>query len=124
MMGKNRLLEEYQDRKMAKWAGFYLSEHTTEISNEKQQRDHVNPAKERMTPEEIDQVLYAAQLRTEMICIQKELRDADGNYFDDVRGFITGYDDRGIYLGDEKVDFDEIRNVSPLPFQKWSDVSD
>ncbi|WP_442896451.1 hypothetical protein [Enterococcus sp. BWR-S5] len=109
---------------MAKWAGFYLSEHTSEISKEKQLRDHVNLPKERMAPEEINEVLYAAQLKTEMICIQKELRDADGNYFDDVHGFITGYDNLGIYLGDEKVDYDEIRNVSPLPYHKWSDVND
>ena len=43
---------------MAKWADFYLSEHTSKISKEKQLRNHVKPPKERMTPEEIDQVLY------------------------------------------------------------------
>lgn len=123
-MISNRIIEDYQDRGMGKWGGFYLSEHTAEISEEKKQRSRINVQKERMTTEEIDQVLSAARLKTEMIRIQKEIVDQDNNYLDDVVGFISGYDERGIYLGFEKIDFDEIRNVSIVPFKKWSKLDD
>lgn len=123
-MINNRIITDYQDRGMGKWGGFYLSEHTAEISKDDKQRKKINVKKERMTAEEIDEVLYAARLSTSMISIQKEIVDQDNNYLDDVTGFISGYDERGLYLGTEKVDYDEIRNVSIVPVRKWSQLND
>lgn len=123
-MINNKIVMDYQDRGMGKWGGFYLSEHTAEISKDDKQRKKINVKKERMTAEEIDQVLHAARLKTEMISIQKEIVDQDNNYMDDVVGYISGYDERGIFLGEEKIDYDEIRNVSIVPFRKWSGLND
>lgn len=121
-MSHNKLIDDYQDRGMGKWGGFYLSEHTAEISKDKKQRNKSNVQKERMTTEEIDQVLTEARLKNDQVSIQKEIVDPDNNYLDDVTGFISGYDELGIYLGDEKIDYDEIRNVVIVSFKKWSQL--
>jgi len=123
-MINNKIIIDYQDRGMAKWGGFYLSEHSAEISKDNKQRNKINIQKERMTTEEIDQVLSEARLKTEMISIQKEIVDQDNNYMDDITGFISGYDELGIWLGEEKVHYDEIRNAAIVPFKKWSRLDD
>ncbi|MGL4695944.1 hypothetical protein [Enterococcus larvae] len=61
-------------------------------------RKKINVKKERMTTKELYQVLSEVRLKTERICIQKEIVDQDNNYMDDVTGYISGYDERGIFL--------------------------
>lgn len=45
------------------------------------------------------------------MCIQKEERDSEGYYPDDIIGQIRGYDELGIFVGDHKVHYDEVRHV-------------
>ncbi|OJG30521.1 hypothetical protein RV00_GL001976 [Enterococcus devriesei] len=35
---------------------------------------------------------------------------------------IRGYDELGIYIGDQKVHYDEIRNVEVYNWKKWSEL--
>ncbi|MBE9887632.1 hypothetical protein G8B50_08095 [Enterococcus durans] len=103
---------DYNDRGRLKWAGFfYLSDHKEVIDEENEQRANKNLAKEQMTTEEITEVLNAAVLKRKVVCIQKEERDSEGCYPDDIIGEIRGYDELGIFVGDHKVHYDEIRHV-------------
>lgn len=110
-MSKERdyYFEEYQDRKMKKWAGFYLSEHTAMIAKESQKQP---PEKKRqMSWSEIDVVLTQAFQGKLSVAIQKEELDYEGNYSEDVIGIIQGHDELGIYVADQKIGYDEIRHV-------------
>lgn len=113
--------KEYVDRGIVKWAGMYLSEHTTSL-NEVQQA-FANQAKQKvqMQTSEINHVLAEAQLKNLVVSIQKEERDLDGNYHSDIIGVIEGFDERGLFISGEKVDFDEIRHVAISNREKWSD---
>ncbi|MBP2098887.1 hypothetical protein [Enterococcus rivorum] len=118
----SELLNGYQDRKMAKWTGFYLSEHTSVIEKERQLKSQTNVKKDRLSMEEIDVVLYTARLYNKPVSIQKEELDAEGNYPEDVIGIIEGYDCLGIIVNGCKIDYDEIRHVEIKEFEKWSSL--
>ena len=115
-----RIPPSYQDRKLLKWNGFFLSEHTKQLSEEKTEANFIVPEKELMTSDEIDRTLYEARLKDRSIAIQKEEVDAEGHYFPDIVGKIQGYDELGIYIANQKVDYDEIRNVEFIEVAKWS----
>lgn len=115
------LNDEYHDRGMKKWAGFYLSEHSSEqeIYAEKQLR--MNIRKPQMETYEIGRILQEAKIKNRKIAIQLEAVDSEGNYYDDVVGFLKGADSMGIYIENEKIHYDEIRNVELVEHLKWSE---
>ncbi|HEA4053465.1 TPA: hypothetical protein RWN28_000626 [Enterococcus faecium] len=113
---------EYNDRGRLKWVGFYLSDHTEIINSDNVQRANHNSAKEQMTTEEIAKVLKTAVIKNRPVCIQKEERNAEGYYPDDIVGKIIGSDELGVFVEEEKVHYDEIRNVSFAELVKWSQI--
>lgn len=117
------LNEEYRDRGKMKWAGFYLSEHSSEQEKLKATRESVNEPKEKMSLPKIGEVLKQARIKNRAVAIQREAVDSEGRYYDDVIGFVLGADELGLYIGDEKVDYDEIRNVEIADHRKWSYLS-
>lgn len=114
---------DYHDRGIKKWNGFYLSEHTAIINAENAAARKTVPKKERMTESEIGQILEFAFNNRRQIVVQLEIVDSEGKYNDDTIGFIEGFDELGLMIGQEKVHYDEIRNIELLNFKKWSDVT-
>jgi len=94
----NKLIREYNDRKMAKWMGFYLSEHTTAMQNEDKKKTSVYYIKPPMTPEEITRIIEEALLHTQRISIQINAVDQEGHAFEDITGSIAGYDSLSLFL--------------------------
>ncbi|OJG28031.1 hypothetical protein RU98_GL002240 [Enterococcus caccae] len=94
---------------MKKWAGFYLSEHTAIIEQEKKRQ----PAEKKiqMSWTEIDEVLAQAFQNQVEVRIQKEELDCEGHYGADIIGRIQGHDELGIFVGGHKIGYDEIRHV-------------
>ncbi|MGX7129252.1 hypothetical protein [Enterococcus wangshanyuanii] len=107
---------------MKKWQGFFLSEHTANIHKENQRANKVIPQKRKMTMGEIGQIFEFAFNNNRQVVVQLEIKDAEGQYFDDTVGFIQGYDELGFMIGNTKVHYDEIRNVELFDFHKWSKV--
>ena len=113
----------YKDRGMLKWIGFYLSDQTAAMQKDVAERSKVNKKKELMYGEEIERVLNEARIKSKPVAIQLEILNQDGAYPDDVVGAIEGYDELGIYIGGQKVHYDEIRNVEFFDWKKWSELS-
>lgn len=113
----------YEDRGMLKWlTGFFLSDHTAAMQKDVAERSRVNEQKPQMYSHEIQHVLEHARLKRRPVAIQLEQLDMEGKYLDDVVGMIKGYDELGIYIGDQKVDYDEIRHVELYDWHKWSEL--
>ena len=112
-------LHPYEDRKKLKWNGFFLSEHTATVAREKKQRDNVISPKEKLTEEEIGSVLSEALVKGKQVAVQLD-KVVDDSYLPDITGPVSGYDEVGIYVGSERVKFDEIRNVEFVTVRKWS----
>lgn len=115
-------LPDYQDRGLLKWIGFYLSDHTEKLVKEEQSRKNVNLAKEQMESEEIQKILQTAVLKRLPVKIQKEERDINGYFSDDIIGQINGGDELGLYIGGQKIGYDEIRNIELMDWHKWSEL--
>lgn len=64
---------DYQDRGMAKWMGFYLSEHTTALSKAKTKED-LTPDKSPDLILSLAGQLYASQLPGRFCLVEKEHR--------------------------------------------------
>lgn len=111
---------DYEDRGIIKWQGMYLSDHTEKIAWQAKEKRTTNLAKTKMTTEEIAQVLNKAIIKSKAIAIQKEERNAEGHYSDELIGQIEGYDELGIYVNSNKVNYDEIRHVELYIPKKWS----
>ncbi|MER2110033.1 MAG: hypothetical protein ABS889_03765 [Desemzia incerta] len=120
----NFLNDEYRDRGIKKWAGFYLSEHTAAQEKLTDERKKMNPQKNQMESKEIESVLNESILKNKPVAIQIESVDQNGNYKDDVVGLVVGGDELGIYVNNTKVDFDEIRNIQFISLKKWTDLTD
>ena len=114
------LNDHYRDRGMKKWAGFYLSEHSLEQEKYAAAQLNINKQKPQMELYDIGQVLEEARLKNKQVTIQLEAVDNEGNYFDDVVGYLKGADAMGIYINQEKIHFDEIRHACLVESQKWS----
>lgn len=112
----------YEDRNMLKWIGFYLSDQTAAINKDVTERSKVNNQKPLMQSEEIEKVLNEARLKSKLVSVQLEALNENAQYYDDVIGMIRGYDELGIYIGDQKVHYDEIRNVEVYNWKKWSEL--
>ena len=112
----------YEDRNMLKWIGFYLSDQTAAINKDVTERSKVNNQKPLMQSEEIENVLNEARLKSKPVSVQLEALNENTQYYDDVIGMIRGYDELGIYIGDQKVHYDEIRNVEVYNWKKWSEL--
>lgn len=117
------LNQDYRDRGIKKWAGFYLSEHTAAQEAQEKIKQKVNPQKEQMTLHEIGYVLEEARIKNSPVAIQKEAVNSEGQYYDDSIGHLSGFDELGIYVDGEKIDYDEIRNAEVIKTAKWSDLS-
>lgn len=115
------LNDVYRDRGMKKWAGFILSEHTLEQEKYEKAKKKVNVPKPQMSPEDIYTTMQQAQIKNKRIAVQRVAVDIEGNYYDDVIGLLKGADSRGIYIGNERIDFHEIRHVELLNHKKWSE---
>jgi len=114
--------ESYQDRGMVKWAGFYLSEHTDTLNDPMTREKNYPQQKMQMDIDEIGTILSEAQRRNKEIAIQIEERDSNGYYKPDTVGVIKGFDELGIFVGNTKIGYDEIRHVAFSNDLKWSDT--
>lgn len=114
--------ESYQDRGMMKWAGFYLSEHTDTLKDQITREENCPQQKMQMDIDEIGTILSEAQRRNKEIAIQIEERDSNGYYKPDTVGVIKGFDELGIFVGNTKIGYDEIRHVAFSNDLKWSDT--
>lgn len=114
--------ESYQDRGMVKWAGFYLSEHTDTLNDQMTREKNCPQQKMQMDIDEIGKILSEAQRRNKEIAIQIEERDSNGYYKPDTVGVIKGFDELGIFVGNTKIGYDEIRHVAFSNDLKWSDT--
>ena len=104
--------KNYQDRKMKKWQGFFLSDHTMAINKDKQKRSVKHPAKQTMSMEEISLQLLKAYGNHRMVHLQVKVMNSDDQLPADIVGFVSGYSDDGIIVAGQKIALEDINNIS------------
>lgn len=119
-------VRNYDDRKMAKWLGFYLSEHTAEMNKEKNQRHEVWQRREPMSEETVGKILNQAYTNQQQVRLQLAYLNAEGQPEADLIGLIAGMDQQTIYLVEEMDRFqaillEQIQYVELVTKIKWSE---
>lgn len=113
--------ELYEDRKMKKWVGFFLSEHNEQLSVEKK-KPVIIEAKEEQSIEEITKILKMMWEKRLVCSIQLNLTE-NGSYYPDIVGTIEGFTDDLIFVQTETgvKSFSEtvIRNIEENERIKW-----
>lgn len=112
--------DDYHDRGMKKWGGFFLSEHTAIMNQLKEQEANPNLAKPEMTLDEITMTIHEALVKSKQVNVQLLEKDLNGYYEDDIIGTVNGYDNVGLYIGSTPVMIDNIRNIQFEELIKWS----
>lgn len=116
----------YVDRKMAKWQGLILSEHTELLKEEKRTSEKGNSEKEKQSPEEIYSLINDSFSQKGMTAIQLDCL-FNGKYEEDIVGIVCGYYENNIYIqtidaGLVVCELELIRNVEKLESTKWFKV--
>ena len=116
----NRFNERYVDRGTIKWMGMFLSEHTASMSEDKKKRSTIVEKKEQMSEDEIYSTLDDAVKTNSMVLIQIEEINTNGNYSEDILGWIEGYEGNNLYVSGNRIELDSIRNIQLYDQIKWS----
>lgn len=99
----------YQDRGMKKWAGFFLSDHTAMINKETRQKRV--PDRAEMSREECGKVLGAAFANQQPVAVQVKEMDENGNRPEEIVGFVRGYAEDKVVIGEQVIALDDLRCV-------------
>lgn len=115
--------QNYQDRGMIKWIGFYLSDHTALLNKDNQQRYKENPQKPQLPLEEISSLLQQSYTMNKRIALQLEELDNERNYYDDLVGRVIGQKEQMIYLATDEqaiihLEIEQIRHAKLLGANK------
>ncbi|QIL50698.1 hypothetical protein G7084_04835 [Weissella coleopterorum] len=100
---------EYQERGMVKWQGYYLSDHTENVLDYTQQRQ--NKMNQKLMPgmsqEDISKVLFSAYAKKHSVSVQgKEIVDDLVPAI--ISGMVKGYDEDNVYIGSIRIPLESI----------------
>lgn len=103
----------YNDRGMVKWQGFYLSDHTAALNQQKKQLNEVYIAQPQQSLVVITQVLADAYQRQQPVTIQLKTVDQNNHHLPDITTLIHGYNANDIVVDSDRfIPLQEIRNVA------------
>lgn len=104
---------DYHDRGMMKWAGFFLSDHTSALKKEASKK--VEKQLPKQAPDEIDELLIDAWQSKRHVHIQLDIVD-ENDVPEFIEGRVLGYQNTLIVVKqrDKKVtlNLDQIRNIN------------
>ncbi|MFW3539820.1 hypothetical protein [Vagococcus fluvialis] len=113
------LNDYYKDRGIVKYNGFYLSEHTADINKTSTERNKVIAGRHQMSMELIFEIVDFVIYKNKRISIQLNIKDIEGNFLEDYTGFVSGYDERFVYLDNVPIPITQIRSVIELDENPW-----
>ena len=110
----NYFKNDYRERGKVKWNGYFLSDHTSSLKVDANERHQQTERLPRMTVEDIRQTLMHALLEYHEVVIQKDVQDETGKLFKNIVGGVDGFSDRGVVIDKEHLLFENIRAVKEV----------
>lgn len=107
----DNFFKNYRDRGMVKWQGFFLSDHTQNIEKMKYDDNHHEVHRPDQDLDKISELLMTAFTTRAAVNVQLKQMDHNGNYFDSLNGFISGYQDTDVFIDNKPVGLEEISSV-------------
>lgn len=116
---------EYVDRGMSlKWGtAFELGELTQAIETSQNEALRAITRLPQQTAEQIDYLLDQSIKYNRLLDIQLNTLDELGRVKPHVQGTFRGFKDwQTVIIGNETIDYDDIRHIHSTTFSKWSDI--
>jgi len=104
----NFFKNDYRERGKVKWNGYFLSDHTSSLKQEKQQRHHVTKKMAQMSLSEMKSRLQYASINYELVIVQENYTDQTNHMSSNVVGIVAGFSDRGVMIGTEHILFENM----------------
>ncbi|MFC4760542.1 hypothetical protein [Fructobacillus durionis] len=103
--------KDYRERGKVKWNGFFLSDHTAKLKSKSQNEKVANQAVwlSKRSLEQIQQSVHLAYEHASLLILQKNQVDCDNRIPLPVAGRVRDFYAEGFYLGDEAIDWTEVR---------------
>ena len=114
----------YKDRGIMKWQGLILSAQTDAIKDmERKEREETPIPKEKMSEEDISEVLQLSFIKKAPIVMQADIM-RNGRYYKDLKCMVLGYADDKIYMRlidgrQVKCEMHQIRHVDFMDPLEW-----
>lgn len=114
----------YNDRKLMKWEGFFMSEHSEQLAQNMKDGSYVAPRKPQMDDEGISYQLAHSYHEHRLAYVQ--LNELENGLFDvDIKGIVRGFDESEVHFntlsGFVTVPLESIRHIEVPEFVKWYD---
>lgn len=107
----DNFFRHYQDRGMKKWAGYFLSDHTLKINQERHKSGIIYHKRPEMTVEEIGKILLKAFADHYQVSVQLRHLNGEKQYLPDIRGFVEGCSNDQVIVAGQLIKLSEINNV-------------
>ncbi|KRO15918.1 hypothetical protein [Lacticaseibacillus saniviri] len=98
----NFFKNDYQDRGMVKWQGYFLSDHTSALKTEAKEDEQMwhQQIPDPMMPTRIKELLEQAQTKSQTVIIYTNVTDLNQRFQIPIIGRIQGWENQMLYLGD------------------------
>lgn len=107
----NYFKNDYRERGIVKWQGFFLSDHTSQLNIINKERREVTEA---LDPQSLDlslnQLMYAYSNYLPVL-VQKNAVNFDHQFTKNIIGYIDGFGNEFVSINKEKIYFENIRSV-------------
>lgn len=107
------LKHDYHDRGMMKWQGFYLSDHTSNISKTAKQKKEMYEQQHGplMEAEEIIEIINQAIVKNKRVQVDLAEQTIDGIVPKPISGLIQGWFGQQLYVNDKAIIMEEIQSI-------------
>ncbi|MEX0380683.1 hypothetical protein AB3K25_05310 [Leuconostoc sp. MS02] len=107
----NYFKNDYRERGKMKWQGFFLSDHTSSLKKDDNQRITVTKKLPRIPLSEVQNMLRSAAENYKKVTVQQNIKDLEGHMVPNVSGVVMGFSDNGVYINQKYIAFQNIRTV-------------
>lgn len=109
-MAEHFFRNDYIDRGMMKWQGFYLSDQIENVEKVKREREQAMQQEQmpNMREEEISAVLFNAYRNHKSVEYQLKGMTVDSLYPQIVSGAVKGYAEENVYIGNTSIPLGQI----------------
>ncbi|CAK8053866.1 hypothetical protein [Eupransor demetentiae] len=106
--------EDYRERGKIKWNGFFLSDHTLKMKEEKRERLTHEKLSGTLTTAEMMAISQHAWANNRLIWLQPNVQDQNGNLAASQTGQISSFSSEGLVLKKTAWAWDEIRCIKEI----------
>ncbi|MCB7177369.1 DNA-directed RNA polymerase subunit beta [Lactiplantibacillus plantarum] len=112
---------DYHDRGLMKWQGFYLSDHTAALNQQKIQDKQQYPPKPQQSLSIVGQILSTAYTQNQPVNLQLNTVDHNNQHFATITTPILGYNGATIVIANHQfININDIQHIELVRSTNWT----